>query len=189
MNPFRGIFDPGVRFTPGNTLVVTDLRWGDDLMADQLDRAIITRRRFVQTLGVSAIGLALAACAPASAPAGAPAQSPAAGATAPAAVSSSALNGATIRFGALANYKGDAPEKTFPDFEAGGQQRRLGVGAERAAWGVEPGHEEQRQRGRGLGVGQVDYRADRQWRVHPERWSPSSSAAWTPCASSIRFSS
>jgi len=80
-------------------------------MSGQVNRAIVTRRRFVQTLGVSAVGLLLAACA---APAATPAQ-PAS--TAPAAVGAGALSGSSIRFGALANYKGDALEKTFPDFE------------------------------------------------------------------------
>jgi multiple sugar transport system substrate-binding protein len=89
-----------------------------DVMSGQLNRAILTRRRFVQTLGVSAVGLAMAACAsPAASPpsAAAPAQPPAT--TAPAAVAPGAFSGTSIRFGALANYKGDALEKTFPDFE------------------------------------------------------------------------
>ena len=78
---------------------------------------MLTRRRFVQTLGVSAVGLAAAACGQpsSSSPSGsAPAQPQS---TAPAAAAKSALSGTSIRFGALANYKGDALEKTFPDFE------------------------------------------------------------------------
>ena len=90
-------------------------------MSGQLNQPSVTRRRFVQTLGVSAIGLALAACAPPSSssspPSGAaPAQPQAT--TAPAVVAGTgAFSGTSIRFGALANYKGDALEKTFPDFE------------------------------------------------------------------------
>src|SRR5579859_835695 len=82
-------------------------------MSGQLPQATVTRRRFVQTLGVSAIGLALAACAPPSA-SSPPAQPQSSG---PATVAPGAFSGTSIRFGALANYKGDALEKTFPDFE------------------------------------------------------------------------
>jgi multiple sugar transport system substrate-binding protein len=86
-------------------------------MSRQLTRATVTRRRFVQTLGVSAV--ALAACAPpsASSPPSSSGAAPAAAPTAPAAVAPGAFSGTSIRFGALANYKGDALEKTFPDFE------------------------------------------------------------------------
>ena len=94
------------------------------------DPTFLTRRRFVGALAASAAGLALSACAqPAAAPA-ATAAPPASNATsastsnatsAPganaAATAPAALRGATIRFGALSNYKGDALEKTFPDFE------------------------------------------------------------------------
>src|ERR1700724_843710 len=85
-------------------------------MSGQFTQAMVTRRRFVQSLGLSAVGLALAACSQPSSPAAA---TPAAQAqaAAPATVSAGAFSGTSIRFGALANYKGDALEKTFPDFE------------------------------------------------------------------------
>jgi multiple sugar transport system substrate-binding protein len=84
-----------------------------DVMSGQ--SPLVTRRRFVQTLGVSAVGLALAACAaPAAQP---PSTAPVGEATALTVAPGRALSGTNIRFGALANYKGDALEKTFPDFE------------------------------------------------------------------------
>lgn len=80
----------------------------------------LTRRSALHLFGASAVGLALACSAPAAqppaaAPTAAPAQN-AAPATAGAAATKK-FAGTTIRFGALANYKGDALEKTFPDFE------------------------------------------------------------------------
>jgi multiple sugar transport system substrate-binding protein len=78
---------------------------------------MLTRRHFVQSLGVSAVGLALVACGQPTSPTPSGAAAPQPQSTAPAAVSAKSLSGASIRFGALANYKGDALEKTLPDFE------------------------------------------------------------------------
>jgi len=90
---------------------------------DYATRHALSRRTLLRTLAWSAVGLALAACAQPAAPAATPAPTgsaaaaPAAGSTQAPAVNKS-FAGTTIRFGALANYKGDALEKTFPDFES-----------------------------------------------------------------------
>ena len=90
-------------------------------MAQHWTRRSVTRRQVLQTFAWSAAGLALAACSQAGSPAAQPTtaatsaqQAPGSGGT-PAAAGR--LSGSTVRFGALANYKGDALEKTFPDFE------------------------------------------------------------------------
>jgi multiple sugar transport system substrate-binding protein len=86
----------------------------------------ISRRSVLQLLAVSASGALLAACggaaqpaAPAAQPAATTAAQPAAaapaGQQAPAAAKAQA--GKTIKFGTLANFKGDALEKSLPAFE------------------------------------------------------------------------
>jgi multiple sugar transport system substrate-binding protein len=92
-------------------------------MAQQWRRRSVTRRQLLQTFAWSAAGLALAACSQASTSAPQPATAATSAQQPPAAAgggtpdASKRLSGSTVRFGALANYKGDALEKTFPDFE------------------------------------------------------------------------
>ena len=79
---------------------------------------LMTRRAMVQRVAVGTIGLLAAACTQAPAAPSATAPSAPSGASAQTTTAPAALSGASIRFGALANYKGDALEKTFPDFES-----------------------------------------------------------------------
>src|SRR5436309_2058023 len=88
----------------------------------------VSRRHVLKILVASTAGVALAACAsgtgappaPASAPA-APAaasgQAPSGPAQPAAAPAAKSLSGQTVKFGVLSNFKGDAIEKTVPDFE------------------------------------------------------------------------
>jgi multiple sugar transport system substrate-binding protein len=86
-----------------------------------LQKGQVSRREALRVFGLSAAGLALAACSQAATPT--PTAAPAAqnqatsapGQQAPA--NAKRFAGTTIRLGALSNYKGDALEKTFPDFE------------------------------------------------------------------------
>jgi multiple sugar transport system substrate-binding protein len=82
---------------------------------------VVTRRGFVGRIAASTVGLLVAACSQPAAPPASSTPAAASGApaapAAPAAAAPAALRGTSVRFGALANYKGDALEKTFPDFE------------------------------------------------------------------------
>ncbi len=85
----------------------------------ELHSPSLTRREALRGFTLIAAGLALSACAqPASQPA-APAATTASQPTTgqQAARAASKLSGSTVKFGVLANYKGDALEKAIPDFE------------------------------------------------------------------------
>lgn len=82
------------------------------LDTDKRAPSMVTRRQLLRAAGLSAAGLALVACASQPSSSTATATAPVTGAA-----STKSLAGATVRFGALANYKGDALEQTFPDFE------------------------------------------------------------------------
>jgi multiple sugar transport system substrate-binding protein len=84
-------------------------------MSEQPLVSVVTRRLLLQSVAGSAVGLALIACGQPAAPS--PTTAVPAATTAPASSSGQPFAGSTIRFGALANYKGDALEQTFPDFE------------------------------------------------------------------------
>jgi multiple sugar transport system substrate-binding protein len=79
------------------------------------NRRSLTRRQALRAFSLVAAGLALSACAQQSAsqPPGPAATSAVAGQTAPAAK----VSGATVKFGVLSNYKGDALEQAMPEFE------------------------------------------------------------------------
>ncbi|MFN8522834.1 MAG: extracellular solute-binding protein [Chloroflexota bacterium] len=92
----------------------------------------VSRRHALRLVGLSAAGVALAACSQSAPPAAAPAKSagaPAAPAAAtsapaaapaqqaPAAAAAKPHAGKTLKFGLLNNFKGDAIEKALPEFE------------------------------------------------------------------------